>query len=986
MSYDAMSRRVSSIAGHLLEVGLSPGNLVGVLQEPSAEWICSMLAIWRVGATYLPLDLRNSTHRAMQAVRAAKPRALVIDWSTLEVANTLAAEDKAVTLINVSDIVPTGSASHRENLCRADAPAVVLFTSGTTAVPKGILVTHANLVAQNEGFSRQCDVPGGGVSKVLQQSALSFDFSLEQTLLALCNGGCLYIVPSKSRGDPFEVTRLMKDEGITYTSGTPSEYAMWFQYGRAHLRDCIRWRNAFFGGEAFTDDFIREFRTLDLSDLRVFNNYGPGETTIACTHQGEIQYRDVANPQYPLPAGFPAPNYAVYVVDERLNLLPVGVPGEIVVGGAGVTAGYLDLNKETRAKFLPDAYSGDDENFAKNGWTTMYRTGDRGRLREDGAVLVEGRMDGDTQVKLRGFRIELREVEAAVVDASAGALSHAIVTLRESGSNGDGAKFLAAHVVFSRHHNYGGESDRSKFLADLQAKLPVPDYMRPAVMVPLESLPLTAHSKADRAAINALDIELNPGASDASAVSTRELTNTEAALAQLWRGILPFKAALPIAPDTNFFHIGGSSLLLVKLQRLIKQEFRAAPKLIELMNASRLAEMAAVITAALSARIIWDVETAIPESWAHDFLPVATPDKPPRAADHGLKVLLTGATGYLGRHLVPALVTSDKLAKLVCLVRHETDASSLQAVSASGKIELVRGDLGEPNLGLEAAEFDRLASETDVILHSGANRSFWDDYEVLRPVNVSSVKELARLALRRRVPLHFLSSGSTRIYSPDPDGARTYNDNTTAAVAAGGQEDNPTDPCDVATAPPDDGTDGYVASKWAAERFLHGVAARFRLPVTLHTPVPVPGLGPSAAGAEPETDEMLAELIDITRRLAVRPTMTGLDGWADIMPTSTVVDDVCAAVLGSDAGGTEGTGESGDSQQVVLSRVSHTGRRRINWRRFIDELKANPELAALPTMPTLLWIGQAKRSGYSYFMPAHRLVVLSEQGDMVSRR
>jgi hybrid polyketide synthase/nonribosomal peptide synthetase ACE1 len=642
-----------------------------------------------------------------------------------------------------------------------------------------------------------------------------------------------------------------------------------------------------------------------------------------------------------LPAGFPAPNYALYITDAQLNALPLGVPGEILVGGVGVSAGYLGLDAVTREKFVPNPFK--DPNFAANGWTTLYRTGDRGRLRDDGALLIDGRIDGDTQVKIRGFRVELAEIENAILEMAKGALKHAVVTTRESA----GGKFLAAHVVFSRHHSDAG---RIEFLEGLQARLLLPDYMRPAVIIAVEKLPLTAHSKFDRAAVKALQLD-GPINSSSGSAGNRELTPIEARLEELWKTVLPV-APTAITPESNFFHVGGSSLLLVKLQRIIKQEFSAAPKLVELMNAGKLSEMAAVTTAALSGRIDWEAETAVPESWKDEF-----PLSAVRAMrqDGGLNILLTGATGYLGRHLVPALVQSKHVAKLFCIVRRETD---VEALNASDKVVIFTGDLGEPSLGLTDEEFAQLASESDVILHSGANRSFWDDYEILRAVNTGSVKELTRLALPRRVPLHFVSSGSVRIYGTT-QGASIYNIDQYHLAG---------------DTPPEDGTDGYVASKWASEVFLRKVMAQFNLSVTLHIPMPVPGYGPDDSHAEPEPDHMLHELVEITKRLQVRPTMEGLGGWADIVPAEVVVKDILEAISKKPSKGGRG------------SKIFHNGVRRINWQRFIAELQDNPELNTLPSKDTLLWIGQAKRSGYSYFMPAHRLIVLSEEGDMVSRR
>ncbi|KAH7322503.1 equisetin synthetase [Stachybotrys elegans] len=940
LTYAEMSSRVNNIALAMIGAGVSEGDVVGVFQQPSTEWACSMLAAFRIGATYLPMDLRNSIHRLQSMVQAAKPKILLVDNATTESESQLGAN---IASINVNDI-PTVQTNMTDNLAKSTGLAAILFTSGSTGEPKGILAKHSNLVAHNEGYSASFD---GELAVVLQQAPLSFDFSICQTILALCTGGCLYIVPQEKRGDPAELTRIMREEGITHASGTPSEFEMWFKYNRADLALCKHWRATLLGGEPVSEQLIHDFRVLGIPNLRVVNNYGPCEGTISAVTGGEISYNSDVLPS-PLPAGKAAPNYAIYIMDEQKQVVPVGVPGEIFIGGAGVTAGYLNLDAVTKTKFLKNPFVERGSNFERNGWTTMYRTGDRGRLDSNGSIFVEGRVDGDTQIKLRGFRIEIGEVEHAIVEASNGALSHAVVTLRQ-----DGEKFLAAHVAFSQQHPAHG---RSEFLAALQATLPLPSYSRPSIIIAVDFLPLTAHAKIDRKAVAEMPLDLAGHSLDEHTQAHRDWSPTERALEQMWRDIIPTLADRTIDLDTDFFHVGGSSLLLVQLQRMIKEEFQAAPRLNELMVASKLRDMASVVMAALSARIDWTAETAIPESWIQEF-PLEDALSGPRPnAGSGLNILMTGATGYVGRFLVPHLVASDKVNKLFCLVRPERDAEQLQA--ASEKVVVFRADLGEPGLALSQGEREYLSNNADLILHIGANRAFWDDYEVLRPVNFEAVKELAKIALPRRIPMHFASSGSTRIYSGTREGHEIYNTEKTDMFR---------------NMPPDDGTDGYVASKWASEKFITEVANRFKLPVTLHVPMPTPDHGPEATLAKPEPDQMVKELVGITKRLGVRPTMEGLAGWADIMPVSTLVQDISESIFSGNPDGN-------------LAKVLHTGVQRMNWQRFIHELKTNPELEDLPTMDTLLWIGDAKRSGFSFFMPAHRLIVLGEDKSFTSRR
>lgn len=924
LTYDQMGARINAIASSLREAGVSDGTVVAVFQEPTVDWICSMLAIYRVGAIYVPLDLRNSITRLVSTVRTACPSIILADSVTLSKVQMIGAGDAVA--IDVSKLASGVVKQPEPNRAKPASPAVILFTSGSTGEPKGIVMTHGNLRAQSEAYSRVWQIADGATT-VLQQSAFSFDFSLDQIFAALANGGCLYVVPAAKRGDPQEITKLMAEQQVTYTSATPSEYKMWFRYAADNLSRCTSWRYAFAGGEPLGRELIQDFRNLGLPGVRFFNNYGPAEITIAST-KGEVHYND-PELEDPVPAGFMLPNYAAYIVDKNDNPVPVGVPGEIVIGGAGIAAGYLGMDSLTKQKFLRNAFAENDTNFTSNGWQTVYYTGDRGRLREDGAIYCEGRIDGDTQVKLRGFRIELGEVENAILQTAGGALSNAVVSLRGESDS----RFLGAHVVFSTQYPV---QDRARFLKTLQSTLPLPPYMRPSVIVPLASIPLTSHLKIDRKVVEALPLPTTGKGINTSG----ELTKTEEQLRLLWQQIIPHGPT--ITADSDFFHVGGNSLLLVQLQALVKRSFHVAPRLIDLMNASKLNNMASVIEAAASGGMInWTEEIALPDSLLKakkELAPGSSAGQ--RNRTDNLTVILTGATGYLGRHLLLRLIEESRVSKVCCIVRSKDLEDGV--ATRSDKVSIHRGDLAKPNLGLPEAEFDDLSRAADVIVHCGANRSFWDSYQVLRAVNVGAVKELARLALPRHAPLHVLSSGAVELY----DG----------------------------TTPPANGSDGYVASKWAAEQFLGNAARALDLPVRIHRPYGVVATADSPSLPDASAVAILHELTGIAKQLGVRPAFDGLRGHVDVIPSKAVVNDICATVFEDQSGAAD------------VRTIRHDGQLRLATRDLAIEMDKDADLKALRTMRSLEWFGEAKRNGFSYFIASQDLVMSSEARELVSRR
>ncbi|PYI02720.1 hypothetical protein BO78DRAFT_422284 [Aspergillus sclerotiicarbonarius CBS 121057] len=941
LTYKEMGQRIDSIAEALRKADTPKGAVIGVMQEPGVDWICSMLAVFRAGAVYVPLDLRNSIHRTKSAIQTTQPVVLLVDQATLDTADSLG--DAKPKVVNVSSVGTGTDAKRTPNLAVGDSSAVILFTSGSTSEPKGILMNHAQMISQLEACSMQYNFSDKRPLVALQQSAYSFDLSLIQTFDALCNGGSLVVLPADKRGDPIEIAKTIQQEKISYTMATPSEYQMWLSFAAEQLQRCPDWTLVAMAGEGVPPRLVQSFRALDMPSLQLLNLYGPAETSLGSTWQGVVDYRK-PNLEFPLAAGYASPNEAMYIVDTELQPVPVGVPGEVLIGGAGVAAGYLNMDAATKEKFIPSPFAHLDSNFTKNNWTTVYRTGDCGYLRKDGALVLVGRMNGDTQVKIRGFRVELGEIENALVETAGGLLTSAVITLREQ----DDIQFLAAHVVFSGPNP---PANPQEFLDSLRMRLPVPDYMIPSTIVALEKLPLNAHSKVDRSAIRQLPIDV-VAESNGTPSTDRDMTSMEASLAEVWQRVLPASGSLALTPDSNFFQVGGTSLLVVKLQRAIREQYKVAVRVNELVASKKLADMALIIQdREAPAQIDWEAETAVPESWSDDF---GVPHLTARSGQDGLRILVTGATGFIGRHTLPSLIDSPKVSQVFCFVR---PGSETDALKSSDKVSILTGDLAAPNLGLDTIEFSRLSAEADLILHFGANRSFWDDYGALRSANINAVKDLARLALPRRIPFHMMSSGAAGIFN-DPTVRALYE--TDATLPASGS-------------PPQDGSDGYVASKWAAERFLTKVSEQLQLPVILHRFKPAPGMEPTTDNVAPDSEELLSEMLALTNRLQLRPALHLVNGWLDLVPSTFIAHAITAAVLDR-------------TDDATLTTVSHEATTRTTWSRFRQVIQEDEELLNLPELSALLWIGQAKKAGMSYVMASHHLRIKTETGDLFTRR
>lgn len=904
LTYSQMGDRIQAISAALIDAGASTGTAIGVFQAPSSDWICSMLAILRVGATYVPLDLRNSIARIASIMEKVKPSIILTDQSTsgkvaqLDVTN--------ITRIVVSQVVTTESLPAVPNRARPESQAIILFTSGTTGKPKGVVLTHSNLRAQCEGYSRMVGLPSM-VRVVLQQTIYNFDVSLDQTFAALADGGCLYVVPAEKRGNPQAITKIIAEQGVTYTVATPSEYETWFRYAPETLPTCKSWAYAFGGGEHLHTSLIKEFANLSaqhIPNLRLFNNYGPTEASLAIT-KGEVQYSD-PNLEAHVPAGWIIPNYTIAVVDEHLTPVPLETVGEIVVSGPGIAAGYLGQEELTREKFMPGEAI---HPLACKGYK-WYRTGDRGRLRPDGALYVDGRILGDTQVKIRGFRVELQEIENVLLKTAKGALSHAIVTLRGFGED----CFLTAHVVFDPEYP---QHRHQQLIYHLESKLPLPSYMQPAIIVPLASIPVTSNFKFDRKAIQALPVPEGD-------VSRENLASMEKRVASLWRAIISHPVR-DLEPSSNFFDIGGNSILLVKLQAAIKRELQSAPQLIDLINSSTLEGMARHIRAASIQNIIdWNLETEVPTS-LKDQLKV----KPSKSKNkNNLTVVVAGVTGYLGRHILALLSDTVEVGEIICFVRPES-LNAAHALSTCSKVKVVSAQLSQPSLGLDPVVFADIAAKSDIVLHCAANRSFWDGYQALRAVNFDAVKELLGLCIPNDAALHFISSGAVGLYSN--------------------------------SAPPVDGSDGYIASKWAAERLL-SKAASLGVKVYIHRPMSL-ALERKPTEALEKTHGIQDDLSQILRSLKKRPDFSAVSGYVDVAP----VDDVASSIVKFMV--TNSVIDSSDSA-IVTEYRAHL---RLQVDDFASHIEADEELCQLELINPLLWFAEAKKAGFVWLIVAQKL-------------
>ncbi|MEU9507289.1 amino acid adenylation domain-containing protein [Micromonospora sp. NPDC048170] len=517
LDYATLERRANRLAHALIARGVRPDQVVGLHARRSAGLIVAILGVLKAGAAYLPLDPALPPERLAGMVADAAP-ALVLGDGDLAAVEAEGRQDG-----------PPGVVPHPANL------AYVIYTSGSTGRPKGVAVAHGSVVnLLDHWVSRLGTAPG---ETAALWSSVGFDVSVQEIFLPLTTGGALRLVPDPLRGDPAALMGWLRAHRVVQAY-LPPAFVRWIDEDPAGRLAGLTLRHLLVGVEPLPEQALHRIQEA-LPGLRVLNGYGPTETTVYST-----AYLDPQPTARQCPIGRPVANTRVYLLDERLEPVPIGVTGEIHIGGAGVARGYLGRPGTTAERFVPDPFVPGER---------VYRTGDLARLLPDGNIEYLGRRDG--QVKIRGFRIELGEIEAALLDRPDVREAAVLVD-----SDAAGEPRLVAGV------SRGGATPLlvSEWREALSRRLP--GYMIPSSFVELPRLPLTANGKLDRDEVLRLARANAPW--QVNLASPRD--QIELTLYQIWKRLLLHPE---IGISDRFFDVGGTSISAIKLAHAIGEAF-----------------------------------------------------------------------------------------------------------------------------------------------------------------------------------------------------------------------------------------------------------------------------------------------------------------------------------------------------------------------------------------------------------------------------
>lgn len=760
LTYAELNARANQLACHLGAMGAGPETVIAVMTLPSELTVVALLAVLKAGAAYLPVDAGCPKPRLQFILKDAgsdilltaacpdnpkvSPGIRVLRLDDPDTESALAEHPAANPIA-----VPGGSALRNA--------AYVIYTSGSTGVPKGVVVEHRSLANYVSWAMANYHGASGIVSL---HSPVAFDMSITSIFVPLVCGGRIRVGSLESAA---------AEPRATLIKLTPSHLPVVAALGG----DWYGAEELIIGGEALAPEQARGWRSR-YPNASLVNEYGPTEATVGCIAFRIAPDDGLADGLATVPIGRPISNARIYILDDSMNPVPTGVPGELCIAGIVLARGYLGRADLTAERFVPCPFGAPGER--------MYRTGDLARWRTDGNLEFIGRMD--RQVKLRGYRVEPGEVEATLRGHPAAADVAAVV--RE---DSHAEKHLVAYIA-ARH---AGEPTIDELRSFASERLP--RYMVPSGFVIMAELPRGPSGKLDAKALPP------PVFAKPATAETEPRSAPETMLCELFVETL---GVVAVGIHDNFFEIGGTSVKAAKmLARLAARAGYRVPLQMVYANPT----VAGLVTALDNTEIM----TAVPAVPA-----VEIPVLPPRSVRQRARaVLVTGATGFFGPFLLHEIL-GQAGCDVYCLVRAPTAAEGQRRIAASlaacgrsrtdlaERVSVIVGDVAQPRLGLDDATLDRLSSEIDTVYHNAAVVDALLPYSAMERTNVASTQALVRFATTRVLKkLHYVSSASAD------------------ALDSGGSHAE---------------VSAYAATKWLAERLIiqaraHGVpASAFRLP------------------------------------------------------------------------------------------------------------------------------------------------------------
>lgn len=721
ITYKELNNKSNQLAYFLIQKGITKGIKVAIRINKSIEMVIGILAIIKAGGCYLPIDLSYPMERIEFMIDDSKAKLLLTNKKS-----NISIKNIEVIEIDNKEVYTSNTNNPKIDISSDDL-LYIIYTSGSTGTPKGTMLTHKNVVRLMKNDKYLFDFSDKDIWTMFH--SVAFDFSVWEMYGALLYGGKLVLVPEDIAKSPLEFLNLLRKEKVTVLNQTPTFF---YNLLDCELKNkdkdlCVRY--IIYGGEALKPNLVKAWKDK-YEFTKLINMYGITETTVHVTYK-ELSNDDMEKCDSNI--GKPIPTLKVYILDKKQRLLPLGIEGEICVAGAGVSKGYLNREELNKQKFIKNPY---------NDKEILYRSADSAILKSDGNLYYRGRID--TQVKIRGFRVELGEIESKLLKHPS--ISKCIVL---ADKNSDKDSHLVAYIVCNKDVKI---EELKTYLKDL-----VPPYMIPNYFVKIKQMPLNSNGKVDRKYLKTLNYTI-----EQQSAYVEPRNEFEKVLANIVESELKIKK---IGIDEDIIELGADSLSLMRITaELLEKDYA--------VNIQTFYEQKTIrnISDALSIQNadvenLGDIKTDINFEFDNNF-------SNEKIAINN--ILLTGATGFLGIHILHDLLNHTN-ANIYCLIRDKDNKDGVtrlqnkikfyfeseysEIVNQIGKrIFIIKGDIAKEKFALEENEYKTLGYKIDVLIHCAAIVNHYGKEEVFEKINVIGTNNVIEFCKEYHIKLNHIST------------------------------------------------------------------------------------------------------------------------------------------------------------------------------------------------------------------------------------
>ncbi|MCZ4236456.1 amino acid adenylation domain-containing protein [Staphylococcus equorum] len=762
LNYDELNARANQLAYQLRAEGVGANSLIALIMDRQLETIIGIYGILKAGGAYVPIDPKYPIDRINYILEDSQPKVLLTDRELDEAINY---GNKVIDLTETTrlEAFPT---SNLKQISDESNLMYVIYTSGTTGKPKGVMAHSEGVMNRLNWVINKYNVDGEDT--ILFKTPYTFDVSVWEIFGWAMLGSQIVLLPSGEEGNPEKITELLEGYSVAMVHFVPSMLNMFVNFIKStnNAQAISKLKYVLASGEALKPEQVNDFNHFigNKNNTALLNLYGPTETTVDVTSFDCENHKTYDS----IPIGKPISNIQAYILNEDNNIMGIGVPGELCIAGVGVTAGYLNRPELTQEKFI-------DNPFGKG---KLYRTGDLAKWNGDGNIIYIGRID--EQVKIRGYRIELGEIESILRQHTH--INDVAIVARPMVDN---ELSICAYLV----------SDDSLDFGSLKTSLgqKLPDYMIPAYMTQLDELPVTSNGKLNKKALPEIKVE--------SKVYVAPTNDMESAVAETFEAVLHVDQ---VSIHDNFFEMGGDSLKAIKLTSLISKSYNISIK--DIFELQTIASISKALVEREEMNVMTKLDALkIPNvknehHFNSDFISEINDYKVKSNENYKFidkdvvksdkQILLTGATGYLGIHILKDLLERKDLIIYV-LVRNSEKISGENKLNNNwfyyfnsqlktedlSRIHFVEGDIESKYLGFSNSNYDYLVNNIDIIINAAANVNHFATEESSYNTNVKSIHNLISFAKdKNKKEIHHMSTISIASGSIEDKDSSTFSE------------------------------------------------------------------------------------------------------------------------------------------------------------------------------------------------------------------